>query len=67
MTDLEVTPTESETKAASKAVALLCAQLVQRVGQEQEALAALAMESDGIDPADGWKLDIGKATYVRVT
>lgn len=67
MTDLEVTPTAPDTKPASKAVALLCAQLMQRVAQEQEALAALAMESDGIDPADGWKLDIGNALYVRTT
>ena len=73
MTDLEVTPDltpdptpEPETKTASKAVAVLCAQHVQRVAQEGEALAALALESDGLDPKDGWRLDIGRATYVRM-
>lgn len=70
MTDLEVTPTETpepETKPASKAVAVLCAQYQQRVAQEGEALAALALESDGLDPKDGWKLDIGRATFVKLT
>ena len=68
MTDLETIPTEPtpETKAASKAVQVLCAQHLQRVAQEGEALAAIALESDGLDPKDGWKLDIAKAQYVKV-
>lgn len=68
MTDLEVTPTDvqPETQTASKAVQVLCAQLVQRMQQETEALAAIALESDGLDPKDGWKLDIGRAVFVRV-
>ena len=64
MTDLEVTPQEPETKPASKAVAVLCAQHGQRMAQEGEALAALALESDGLDPKDGWKLDISRATML---
>jgi hypothetical protein len=56
-----------ETKATSKAVAVLCAQFVQRFQQEQEALASLALESDGLDPKDGWRLDIGAATFVKQT
>jgi hypothetical protein len=67
MTDLEVTPQEPETKPASKAVALLCAHHLQRMAQEGEALAALALESDGLDPKDGWKLDIARATFVKTT
>ena len=67
MTDLEVTAPEPETKAASKAVAVLCAQHVQRMAQEGEALAALALESDGLDPKDGWRLDISRATFVKTT
>lgn len=68
MTDLETIPTETtpETKAVSKAVQVLCAQHLQRVAQEGEALAAIALESDGLDPKDGWKLDIAKAQYVKV-
>lgn len=68
MTDLETIPTETtpETKAASKAVQVLCAQHIQRVAHEGEALAAIALESDGLDPKDGWKLDIAKAQYVKV-
>lgn len=67
MTDLEVTTPEAETKPASKAVAVLCAQHVQRMAQEGEALAALALESDGLDPKDGWKLDIARAQFVKMT
>lgn len=68
MTDLEMTPTtEPVTKPASKAVAVLCIQYQQRMAQEAEALAAIALESDGLDPKDGWRLDIGKATFVQVT
>lgn len=67
MTDLEVTQPEPETKATSKAVAILCAQYQQRMAQEAEALAAIALESDGLDPKDGWKLDIARATFVKTT
>lgn len=67
MTDLEVTPTGPETKPASRAVALLCAQHVQQVQQMAEQLAAIALESDGLDPKDGWRLDLAAAQYVRVT
>lgn len=67
MTDLETIPTDAnETKPASKAVQVLCAQHLQRTAQESEALAAIALESDGLDPKDGWKLDIAKAQYVKV-
>jgi hypothetical protein len=64
MTDT-IETTIPETKAASKAVAVLCSQLVQRIQQESEALAALALESDGLDPKDGWRLDIANATFVK--
>lgn len=70
MTDLEVTSSaavEPETRAASKAVAVLCAQHLQRMAQEAEALAALALESDGLDPKDGWRLDIQRAQFVKVS
>jgi len=67
MTDLEITPQEPETKPASKAVAVLCAQYQHRMAQEAEALAALALESDGLDSKDGWKLDIARATFVKTT
>lgn len=71
MTDLETIPTEPtaaepETKPASKAVAILCAQHVQRMAQEGEALASIALESDGLDPKDGWRLDIARAVFVKV-
>jgi hypothetical protein len=56
-----------ETKATSKAVAVLCAQYLQRVQAEGEALAALALESDGMDPQDGWRLDIQRATFVKAS
>jgi len=73
MTDLETinapvteTAPAPETKPASKAVQILCAQHLQRVQQEGEALAAIALESDGLDPKDGWKLDIANGAFVRV-
>lgn len=56
-----------ETKVASKAVQVLCRQHVLRMAQEGEQLAALALESDGLDPSDGWRLDIQAGAFVRVT
>lgn len=58
---------EPETKVASKAVQFLCQQHLARVAQEGHQLAALALESDGLDPAAGWRLDIAAGTFVRVT
>ena len=28
--------------------------------------AAIALESDGLDPKDGWRLDIARAVFVKV-
>jgi len=68
MTDtMPTVPDQPETKPVSKAVAVLCAQHIQRVMQENEALAQIAFETDGLDPKAGWRLDIGNACYVLTT
>jgi len=54
-----------ETKPVSPAVQILCQQVVQRFLAEQEQLAKIAFETDSIDPASGYKLDVVNAVYVK--
>lgn len=54
-----------ETKPVSPAVQILCQQVVQRFLSEQEQLAKIAFETDKLDPADGYRLDVFNAVYVK--
>lgn len=54
-----------DTKPVSPAVQILCQQVVQRFLSEQEQLAKIAFETDQMDPADGYRLDVINAVYVK--
>jgi len=54
-----------ETKSVSPAVQILCQQVVQRFVLEQEQLAKIAFETDKLDPAEGYRLDVFNAVYVK--
>jgi len=54
-----------ETKPVSPAVQILCQQVVQRFLAEQEQLAKIAFETDQMDPAEGYRLDVFNAVYVK--
>ena len=53
-----------DTRPASRAVAILCRQFIERVQAERAELGAIAFEADKPDPAE-WLLDIDRACYVR--
>ena len=54
-----------ETKQASKAVRILTEQYHAASKKHAEELAAVAFESDGVDPADGWLFNVQTAEYQR--
>ena len=54
-----------ENKPVSPAVNVLCQQVVQRFVLEQEQLAKIAFETDGIDPASGYRLDVFNFVYIK--
>lgn len=54
-----------ENKPVSPAVQILCQQVVQRFVLEQEQLAKIAFETDSVDPAEGYRLDVVNAVYVK--
>ena len=54
-----------DTKPVSPAVQILCQQVVQRFIAEQEQLAKIAFETDKLDPAEGYRLDVFNAVYVK--
>jgi len=54
-----------DTKPVSPAVQILCQQVVQRFIAEQEQLAKIAFETDSVDPAEGYRLDVVNAVYVK--
>ena len=56
-----------ENKPVSPAVQILCQQVVQRFLNEQEQLAKIAFETDKMDPASGYRLDVFNSLYVKPT
>lgn len=54
-----------ETKPVSPAVNVLCQQVLQRFLIEREQLTKIAFETDGIDPASGYQLDVFNFVYVK--
>lgn len=54
-----------ETKPVSAAVKILCQQVVQRFVLEQEQLAKIAFETDGIDLESGYRLDVFNLVYFK--
>lgn len=54
-----------ETKQASKAVRILTEQYHVTRQKHAEELAAVAFESDGLDPAEGWRYNVDTAEFQR--
>lgn len=51
---------------ASLAVRLLTEQYEKAVAAEAQKLGAIALESHGLNPSDGWRYDIPSRTFINV-
>lgn len=58
----DIAPASKPINAASKR---LIAILAQEFVQGRDAIIAEAMQIDGVDPKDGWRLDLEKGEYVK--
>ena len=57
---------EPEARPASEAVLALTRMTLAQIHTMSENLGGIALRDAKLDPADGWRYDLGLGTYVKV-